>query len=191
LSVRTCGCFFFFFYERIVYESKNAITKSLLLLGRGFLASSSGCISTSTSARLSVGRNRKSLSVLGQLVEHFAASATSVSVWMVSHVGACWAFLALDLEFGNLACVVNIEVLQNGLGVLSVLVLYLLGLGVDLLLPLLLTTFQTHCQVECALSVTSSSWVLPFLFRLPSPLLLVLKLLVCSAWGWAFSFRPW
>lgn len=48
-----------------------------------------------------------------------------------------WALLALDLELGNLAGVVDVEVLKKGLGSLLVLVRYFLGLGVDLLLPLL------------------------------------------------------
>lgn len=62
-----------------------------------------------------------------------------------------WALLALDLELGNLAGVVDVEVLKKGLGSLLVLVLYLLGLGVDLLLPLLLSSAKLHHDVDGSL----------------------------------------
>jgi hypothetical protein len=58
---------------------------------------------------------------------------------------------ALDLELRDLSGVVNIEVLKDGLGSLLVLVADLLGLGVYLLLPLLLTTAKSHDHVDCLL----------------------------------------
>ena len=58
------------------------------------------------------------------------------------------ALFALDLQLGDLASVVNVEVLKDGLGSLLVLVCNSLGLGVDLLLPLLLTTAKTDNHVD-------------------------------------------
>ena len=95
--------------------------------------------------------NGKSLSVLGELVEHVTTLSASVSVWVVSHVGGGGALFALDLQLGDLACVINIEVLKDGLGSLLVLVADLLGLGVNLLLSLLLTTVKGQAHVDGSL----------------------------------------
>ena len=128
---------------------------SLLLFG-GTLASSGNLLDDDL--RLVLLGNGQSLSVLGQLVEHVAALAAGVSVGVVSHVGAYTseehlltsrALLAFNLELCDLAGVVDIEVLKDGLGSLLVLVADLLGLGVDLLLPLLLSTAQSQNQVDC------------------------------------------
>ena len=100
------------------------------------------------SLRLVLLRNGKSLSVLGELVEHVTALSASVSVGVVSHVGGGGALLALNLQLGDLAGVVDIEVLKNGLGSLFVLVADLLGLGVNLLLSLLLTTVEGQAHVD-------------------------------------------
>ena len=100
------------------------------------------------SLRLVLLRNGKSLSVLGELVEHVTALSASVSVGVVSHVGGRGALFALNLQLGDLAGVVDIEVLKNGLGSLFVLVADLLGLGVNLLLSLFLTTVKGQAYVN-------------------------------------------
>ena len=100
------------------------------------------------SLRLVLFWNGKSLSVLGELVEHVTALSAGVSVGVVSHVGGRGALFALDLQLGDLAGVVDIEVLKNGLGSLLVLVADLLGLGVNLLLSLLLTTVKGQAYVN-------------------------------------------
>ena len=100
------------------------------------------------SLRLVLFWNGKSLSVLGELVEHVTALSAGVSVGVVSHVGGRGALFALDLQLGDLAGVVDIEVLKNGLGSLLVLVADLLGLGVNLLLSLLLTTVKSQAHVD-------------------------------------------
>jgi len=61
------------------------------------------------------------------------------------------ALFALDLQLGDLASVVNVEVLKDGLGSLLVLVADLLGLGVNLLLSLLLTTVKSQANVDGSL----------------------------------------
>ena len=58
------------------------------------------------------------------------------------------ALFALDLQLGDLAGVVDIEVLEDSLGSLLVLVADLLGLGVNLLLSLLLTTAEAEHHVN-------------------------------------------
>ena len=103
------------------------------------------------SLRLVLLRNGKSLSVLGELVEHVTALSAGVSVGVVSHVGGRGALFALDLQLGDLAGVVDIEVLKDGLGSLLVLVADLLGLGVNLLLSILLTTVKGQAHVDGSL----------------------------------------
>ena len=103
------------------------------------------------SLRLVLLGNGQSLSVLGELVEHVAALSAGVSVGVVSHVGGRRALFALDLQLGDLASVVNVEVLKDGLGSLLVLVADLLGLGVNLLLSLLLTTVKSQANVDGSL----------------------------------------
>ena len=61
------------------------------------------------------------------------------------------ALFALDLQLGDLASVVNVEVLKDCLGSLLVLVADLLGLGVNLLLSLLLTTVKSQANVDGSL----------------------------------------
>ena len=100
------------------------------------------------SLRLVLLGNGQSLTVLGELVEHVAALSAGVSVGVVSHVGARGALFALNLQLGDLAGVVDIEVLKDGLGSLLVLVANLLGLGVNLLLSLLLTTVKGQAHVD-------------------------------------------
>ena len=100
------------------------------------------------SLRLVLLGNGQSLSVLGELVEHVAALSAGVSVGVVSHVGSRGALFALDLQLGDLAGVVDVEVLKDGLGSLLVLVANLLGLGVNLLLSLLLTTVKGQAHVD-------------------------------------------
>ncbi len=100
------------------------------------------------SLRLVLLGNGQSLSVLGELVEHVAALSTGVSVGVISHVGGRGALFALDLQLGDLAGVVHVEVLKDGLGSLLVLVADLLGLGVNLLLSLLLTTVKCQAHVD-------------------------------------------
>ena len=58
------------------------------------------------------------------------------------------ALFALDLQLGDLASVINIEVLKDSLRSLLVLVADLLGLGVNLLLSLLLTTVKGQAHVD-------------------------------------------
>lgn len=58
------------------------------------------------------------------------------------------ALLALDLELLDLSGVVDVEVLKDGLGSLLVLVADLLGLGVNLLLPLLFTSAESDNGVD-------------------------------------------
>ena len=62
--------------------------------------------------------------------------------------GAPWA---LELQLGDLAGVVDVEVLEDSLGSLFVLVANLLGLGVNLLLSLLLTTVKGQAHVDGSL----------------------------------------
>ena len=58
------------------------------------------------------------------------------------------ALFALDLQLGDLAGVVDVEILKDSLGSLLVLVADLLGLGVNLLLSLLLTTAKAEDHVN-------------------------------------------
>jgi hypothetical protein len=58
------------------------------------------------------------------------------------------ALLALYLELEDLAGVVDVEVLKESLCSLLMLVLDLLWLGKDLLLSLLLSSFEPHGQVQ-------------------------------------------
>jgi hypothetical protein len=67
------------------------------------------------------------------------------------------ALFALDLQLGDLASVVNVEVLKDGLGSLLVLVADLLGLGVNLLLSLLLTTAKAEDHVNGGLLLKAKS----------------------------------
>jgi hypothetical protein len=117
-----------------------------LLLALGTLGGNDNLLNNSL--RLVLLRNGKSLSVLGELVEHVTALSAGVSVGVVSHVGGRGALFALDLQLGDLAGVVDIEVLKDGLGSLLVLVADLLGLGVNLLLSLLLTTVKGQAHVD-------------------------------------------
>ena len=61
------------------------------------------------------------------------------------------ALFALDLQLGDLASVINVEVLKDSLRSLLVLVADLLGLGVNLLLSLLLTTVKSQANVDGSL----------------------------------------
>merc|ERR1711959_70623 len=71
---------------------------------------------------------------------------------MVSHVGADLAVRGLHLQALDLAGgFVNLEVLQNGLGSLLVLMLDLLGLGVDLLLSLTLSSVKVAGRFDVSL----------------------------------------
>ena len=117
-----------------------------LLLALGTLGGNDNLLNNSL--RLVLLRNGKSLSVLGELVEHVTALSAGVSVGVVSHVGGRGALFALDLQLGDLAGVVDIEVLKDCLGSLLVLVANLLGLGVNLLLSLLLTTVKGQAHVD-------------------------------------------
>ena len=58
------------------------------------------------------------------------------------------ALFALDLQLGDLAGVVDVEILKDSLGSLLVLVADLLGLGVNLLLSLFLTTVKGQAYVN-------------------------------------------
>jgi hypothetical protein len=122
-----------------------------LLLALGSALTSSGNNLLDDCLRLVLLGNGKSLAILGELVEHVSALSASVSVGMVSHVGCRRALFALDLQLGDLASVVNVEVLKDGLGSLLVLVADLLGLGVNLLLSLLLTTVKSQANVDGSL----------------------------------------
>ena len=124
---------------------------SLLLALSTTLSCSSGSFGFSSSSRFVLLGDGKSLSVLGELVEHVAAFTASMSVGMISHISSRRALLALNLELNNLASVVNVEVFEDGLGSLLVLVCNSLGLGVDLLLSLLLTTAKAKNHVDCGL----------------------------------------
>ncbi len=104
--------------------------------------------------RLVLLGNGQSLAVLGKLVEHVTALSAGVSVGVVSHVCGRGALFALDLQLGDLAGVINVEVLKDGLGSLLVLVADLLGLGVHLLLSLLLTTVKGQADVNGGLCIT-------------------------------------
>ena len=122
--------------------------RSLLLSLSSTLASSGGSLLDDGGGLVLLG-NGQSLAVLGKLVEHVSALAAGVSVGVIGHVGSRGALFALNLELSNLAGVIDVEVLKDGLGSLLVLVLYLLGLGVDLLLSLLLTTVKGKADVDC------------------------------------------
>merc|ERR1719188_1068404 len=74
------------------------------------------------------------------------------AIGMVSHVGADIALGALVFQTADLAGRLNVVVLEESEGSLSVLVLYLLGLGVDLLLSLTLATVKGDVHVDGALS---------------------------------------
>ena len=122
-----------------------------LLLALGSALTSSGNNLLDDCLRLVLLGNGKSLAILGELVEHVSALSASMSVGMVSHVGGRRALFALDLQLGDLASVVNVEVLKDSLRSLLVLVADLLGLGVNLLLSLLLTTIKGQADVDCGL----------------------------------------
>ena len=83
------------------------------------------------------------------------ALAASESVGMVSHVGGDLALVALVLQLLDFARILNVVVVEKGQVSLLVRVLYLLGLGVDLLLSLLLTTIEGNKSVNAALSLES------------------------------------
>ena len=125
--------------------------ESLLLALSSTLTGSSRGIGLSSSLRLVLFRDGKSLAILSEFIEHVAALSAGVSVGMISHVGSGRALFALNLELNDLSSVVNVEVLEDSLGSLLVLVADLLGLGVDLLLSLLLTTAQAEDHVDCGL----------------------------------------
>jgi len=122
-----------------------------LLLALGTTLGSGGCLGLSSCSGFVLLGNGQSLAVLGELVEHISALATGVSVGVISHVGGRGALFAFDLELNNLASVVNVEVLEDGLGSLLVFVADLLGLGVNLLLSLFLTTTEAQNHVDCGL----------------------------------------
>ncbi len=67
---------------------------------------------------------------------------------MISHIGTSWALLAFNLELGDLASGVDIEVLKKSLGSLFVLVSDFLGFGIDLLLSLLFTSQKSEGQAN-------------------------------------------
>ena len=75
---------------------------------------------------------------------------------MVGHVGGDLALSALVLELLDLARGLNVVVLKEGKGSLLVDVLDLLGLGVDLLLSLSLTTVKLDEGVDAALGLEAS-----------------------------------
>jgi len=124
------------------------MAKKNLLLALGTSLSRSSFLGGSSSLRFVLFRNWHSFAVLGKLEESVSASAADVPVRVVSHECAWGTSGALDLELGNLAGVIDVEVLKNGLGSLLVLVLYLLGLGVNLLLPLFLSSQEPHYHVN-------------------------------------------
>ena len=72
---------------------------------------------------------------------------------MVSHVGGDLALVALILQLLDLAGGLDVLVLEEGKRALLVLVLDLLGLGVDLLLSLPLATIEGNESVNSALSL--------------------------------------
>merc|ERR1712037_718861 len=93
----------------------------------------------------------KHLLVLG-LVEHVGETALAavLAIEVSSHEDSSAALLsrALTAQTVDLAIVVNLVVLEDGQLDLPVLVLYLLGGGVVLLLPLLSTSPQPEDEVE-------------------------------------------
>jgi len=109
--------------------------------------------SDGSSCRLVLLRDGKSLTLGSETVEHVTAVTAGVSVGVVSHVGTDLASLALVLELLDLASLLNVVVLEKGERALLVLVLDLLGLGVDLLLSLSLTTIKSNNNVDACLSL--------------------------------------
>jgi hypothetical protein len=103
--------------------------------------------------RLVLFGNGKSLALGREAVEHVTALAASEAIGMVSHVGGDLALVALVLQLLDLARSLNVVVVEESLGSLLVLVLYLLGLGVDLLLSLSLTTIESDEGVNRALGL--------------------------------------
>ena len=108
---------------------------SLLLLLTGILLGR-GSSSSDSNLRLLVLGNRKSLTGRSETVKSVATLAADVSVRMVSHVGSDLASGALTFQSLDLAGSFNVAVVEEGEGSLSMLVLCLLGLGVDLFLTL-------------------------------------------------------
>ena len=76
------------------------------------------------------------------------ASTTSQTLLIFDSILTRGALLALNLELSDLAGVVDVKVFENSLGSLLVLVADLLGLGVDLLLSLFLTTAEAENHVD-------------------------------------------
>ena len=89
----------------------------------------------------------QSLAIWGQLVESGSGLTAGESVGVIGHVGTS-SLGGLLLQSLDLAGLFDGEVLEKGLGSLLMLVLDLLGLGVDLLLSLLLTSEESQGKAD-------------------------------------------
>ena len=101
--------------------------------------------------RLFVLGDWKSLALCSKTVQHVTASSADKSIGVVSHVGSNLALGALVLELLDFTGSLDVVVFEEGKGSLLVNVLYLLGLGVNLLLSLSLTTVELNHHVDAAL----------------------------------------
>ncbi len=88
-------------FNKLEWRDVSNSNSSLLLLGGGFLGIGLSVGSSGSTGLVLLG-NGHSLSVLGQLVEHVAASATGVSVGVISHV--C-TYKLFKLSLSNSYCV--------------------------------------------------------------------------------------
>ena len=119
---------------------------SCVLLGRGGSNYSDG--------GLLVLGDGESLALGGELVEHVAGLTAGEAIGVVSHVATRLGHGALVFETADLAGGLDSVVVEDGHGLsFLMLVLYLLGLGVDLLLSLSLATIEGNKSVDAALGL--------------------------------------
>ena len=126
----------------------------LLLLASVLLARGGG--NWSSDGGLLVLGDGKSLAIGGQFEDRVSGLSASPSVRMVGHVGGDLTVGVLHLQPLDLAVALDVVVFEESLGSLAVLVLDLLGLGVDLLLSLPLATVEGDEGVDAALGLETS-----------------------------------
>ena len=136
-------------------EERKRRSCSLLLLLASVLLGRGGGDSDGNLGLLVLG-DGKSLTLGGQTVDHVAALTAGEAIGMVSHVGGNLALVALVLQLLDLARSLDVVVLKECELSLAVLVLDLLGLGVNLLLSLTLATVKGNEGVNAALGLEAS-----------------------------------
>ena len=120
---------------------------SCVFLGRG------GGSNYSDGGLLVLG-DGESLALGSELVEHVAGLTAGEAIGVVSHVATRLGHGALVFETADLAGGLDSVVVEDGHGLsFLMLVLYLLGLGVDLLLSLSLATIEGNKSVDAALGL--------------------------------------